>query len=125
MLHYHNELFKDRIILKNRTKLNVSVRKIILLEGNSNYTTFVLDTGGIHRVSCTLKHFSLFLENQGFCRVNRGILINFSHVKRYDIYARTITMSNEMSVKLSRRRRDNFVSEIREKVLNLENEKRA
>jgi DNA-binding LytR/AlgR family response regulator len=115
MLPYQNEIFKDRIILKNRSKLDVSVGEIILLEGHSNYTTFILDTGAMHSVSYTLKHFSMFLESQGFYRINRGIMINPLHVKMYNSYTNQLTMSNDKIVQISRRRKDNFAINLREK----------
>ena len=73
----------------------------------------------------TLKYFESFLRAYGFQRVHRASMINPKYVKAYNEATKIITLTNEMSVQLSRRKRDNFVSDLREKVLNLESIKKG
>jgi DNA-binding LytR/AlgR family response regulator len=97
----------------------------MLLKGKANYTIFVLNDGREKVVAHTLKYFESFLQTYGFQRVHRASMINPKYVKSYNEATKIITLTNEMSVQLSRRKRDNFVSNLREKVLNLKSKKRA
>ena len=92
----------------------------MLLKGKANYTIFVLNDGREKVVAHTLKYFESFLLTHGFQRVHRASMINPKYVKAYDEVTKVITLTNEMSVQISRRRNENFVSDLREKVLNLE-----
>ena len=92
----------------------------MLLKGKANYTTFILSDGREKVVAHTLKYFESFLQTYGFQRVHRASIINPNYVKSYDGQSNIITMDNQMSVQISRRRRDNFVSEIREKSIKFE-----
>ena len=87
----------------------------MLLKGKANYTTFVLNDGREKVVAHTLKYFESFLQTYGFQRVHRGSMINPNYVKSYDEQSNIITMDNQMSVQISRRRRDNFMSNLGEK----------
>lgn len=89
----------------------------MLLKGKANYTIFVLRDGREKVVAHTLKYFESFLQTYGFQRVHRASMINPNYVKSYNELTSIITMDNQMSVQISRRRRDNFVSDLREKSL--------
>ena len=95
----------------------------MLLKGNANYTTFILSDGREKVVAHPLKYFESFLQTCGFQRVHRASMINPNYIKSFDEQSNIITMKNQMSVQISRRRRDNFMSELREKSIISEEQK--
>jgi DNA-binding LytR/AlgR family response regulator len=122
---YQSHSKPDRLILNQRTKSYIPISYIMLLKGKANYTIFILSDGREKVVAHTLKYFENFLQTYGFQRVHRASMINPKYVKSYNEQSNIITMDNQMSVQISRRKRDNFVSNLREKVLNLKSIKRA
>lgn len=117
---YENQNKPDRLILNQRTKSYIPISYIILLKGNANYTIFILSDGREKVVAHTLKYFERYLLTYGFQRVHRASIINPKYVKSYNEATKLITLTNEMSVQLSRRKRENFVSNLREKNLKFE-----
>jgi DNA-binding LytR/AlgR family response regulator len=95
----------------------------MLLKGKANYTIFVLRDGREKVVAHTLKYFESFLQTYGFQRVHRASMINPKYVKSYNEQSNIITMHNQMSVQISRRKRDNFVLKLREKSIKFEEHK--
>ncbi len=114
---YQSHSKPDRLVLNQRTKSYIPISYIMLLKGKANYTIFVLRDGREKVVAHTLKYFESFLETYGFQRVHRASMINPKYVKGYNELTSIITMDNQMSVQISRRRIGNFVSELREKSL--------
>ena len=95
----------------------------MLLKGKANYTIFILRDGREKVVAHTLKYFESFLQTYGFQRVHRSSMINPNYVKSYNEQSNIITMDNQMNVQISRRRRDSFVSDLREKSIKFEEQK--
>jgi DNA-binding LytR/AlgR family response regulator len=120
---YESHSKPDRLILNQRTKSYIPISYIMLLKGKANYTIFVLRDGREKVVAHTLKYFESFLETYGFQRVHRASMINPNFVKSYNEQSNIITMHNQMSVQISRRRRDNFVLKLREKSIKFEEQK--
>lgn len=114
---YQSHSKPDRLILNQRTKSYIPISYIMLLKGKANYTIFILRDGREKVVAHTLKYFESFLQTYGFQRVHRASMINPNYVKSYNELTSIITMDNQMSIQISRRRRDNFVSDLREKSL--------
>lgn len=114
---YENQSKPDRLILNQWTKSYIPISYIMLLKGKANYTIFILSDGREKVVAHTLKYFGSFLQTYGFQRVHRASMINPKFVKSYKEKSNIITMDNQMSVQISRRRRDDFVSNLREKSL--------
>ena len=117
----HNK--SDRLVLNQRTKSYIPISYIMLLKGKANYTIFVLNDGREKVVAHTLKYFEQFLQTHGFQRVHRASMINPNYVKSYNELTSMVTMKNQMSVQISRRKRDNFMSELRRKSLTFEEQK--
>lgn len=104
-------LFTDttnRIVLNGKTRLNVPINFVIMLKAHVNYTTFVLNDGSEKVVAHTLKYFEPFLKTYGFQRIHRATMINPIFIKQFDDNANLVTMKNDISVKISRRRRGAF-----------------
>lgn len=108
MKTYQNTTNNNRIVLNSRTRLNVPISSVIMLRGQANYTTFVLNDGSEKVVAYTLKYFEPFLATHGFQRIHRATMINPVFIKKYDDDIDTVTMKNDMAVKVSRRRKDAF-----------------
>ena len=120
---YQSHSKPDRLILNQRTKAYIPISYIMLLKGKANYTIFVLNDGREKVVAHTLKYFEEFLQTHGFQRVHRASMINPNYVKSYNELTSIVTMKNQMSVQISRRKRDNFMSELRRKSLTFEEQK--
>jgi DNA-binding LytR/AlgR family response regulator len=120
---YENHSKPDRLILNQRTKSYIPISYIMLLKGKANYTIFILSDGREKVVAHTLKYFERFLQTYGFQRVHRASMINPNFVKSYNETSKIITLTNEMSVQISRRKRDNFLINLREKSIKFEEQK--
>ena len=92
----------------------------MLLRGKANYTIFILSDGREKVVAHTLKYFEHYLKSYGFQRVHRASMINPNYVKDYNKLTSIITMDNQMSVQISRRRKEGFMSDLREKSIKFE-----
>ena len=114
----HNK--SDRLVLNQRTKSYIPINYIMLLKGKANYTIFVLNDGREKVVAHTLKYFESFLLTHGFQRVHRASMINPKYIKSYNEVTKIITLTNEMSIQISRRRNDNFINDLREKSIKFE-----
>jgi DNA-binding LytR/AlgR family response regulator len=107
----------DRLVLNSQNRINVPLDEIMLLKGNVNYTIIVLADGEEKEVSYTLKFFLPFLESHGFQRVHKRSIINPKYIKDYDARLGVITMSNEMSVQVSRRQKEKFMKKNKSSLL--------
>jgi DNA-binding LytR/AlgR family response regulator len=96
---------KALFILNHKTSKKVLVDSIILLEGNTNYTTVYLDNGKSKLIAHSIKFFEPFLETHGFLRVHRSFLINPNHVREYNKMDENIVMSNGQKAFISRRKK--------------------
>lgn len=83
----------------------VLIDSVVLLEGNSNYTTVYLDNGKSKTIARSIKFFEPFLKTHGFLRVHRSFLINPTHVKDYNSVDYILTMSNGQKANIARRRK--------------------
>ena len=122
---YQSHSKPDRLILNQRTKSYIPISYIMLLKGKANYTIFILSDGREKLVAHTLKYFENFLQTYGFQRVHRASMINPKYVKSYNEQSNIITMDNQMSVQISRRKRDNFVINLREKSIKFGEQKKV
>lgn len=93
------------LILNHRTLKKILVSEVILLEGNSNYTTFHLENGKTKMVAHSIKFFEPYLEKHGFLRVHRAYMVNPVHVKGYEKEDDCLMMTNGLIANISRRRK--------------------
>ena len=120
MKFYESQNKQNRLILNQRTKSYIPIDYIMFLKGKANYTTFILKDGREKVVAHTLKYFERFLKTYGFQRVYRASMVNPKYVKEYNELTHIITMDNQMSVQISRRRKEGFMSDLREKSIKFE-----
>ena len=127
--HDANEQF--RILFENLKKMNnpskklalptlnginfVPVQDIIRCESDVNYTTFYLTNKNKIVVAKTLKEFEEMLDGYNFFRVHNSHLINLSHIKNYvKGEGGIVTMMDDSSVDVSRRRKEEFLKRLAE-----------
>lgn len=124
-----NEQFK--ILFENLKKMNnpskklalptlnginfVPIQEIIRCESDVNYTTFYLTNKNKIVVAKTLKEFEEMLDGYNFFRVHNSHLINLSHIKNYvKGEGGIVTMVDDSSVDVSRRRKEEFLKRLSE-----------
>lgn len=105
MKTYHHQGNETLLTINQRSSAKVLVNQVILLKGESNYTTFYMHNGKKKLVARTIKFFENHLENLGFLRVHRSCLINPNHIIEYNQYDETLMMSNGFQTAIARRRR--------------------
>ena len=75
-----------------------------MLKSDSNYTCFYLENGQSYLAPITLKIYEEALNNKGFYRINRGVLVNKKHIISRNYQASTLLLSNGHNTEISRRR---------------------
>lgn len=89
--------------------------EIIYCEAQRSYTVFYLTQGKNIMVSKPLFDYDRLLSGTTFFRIHKSFLINLVHVKEYlrgD--GGTVVMSNNMELEVSRRKKEQFLSTIKE-----------
>ncbi|HEV8285669.1 MAG TPA: response regulator [Chitinophagaceae bacterium] len=93
----------------------LKLEDIILCEAEKNYTIIYLRDKKPVIVSRPLLEYEKILENTNFFRVHRTFLINLQHVTEYHKGEGGVAiMSNGSEVEISRRRKEQFLSRIKE-----------
>jgi two-component system LytT family response regulator len=102
----------QKIVLKTSEKIySVNIQDIIHCEADKNYTTFYFINAPTLVVSTTLKDYETLLLPHGFFRPHQSHLINMSYFDHF-IKANngTILLKNNVTIPLSVRKRDEFLS---------------
>jgi DNA-binding LytR/AlgR family response regulator len=105
MKTYKQKGNESLLILNHKTYSKVLINRIVLIEGNINYTIFHIDGGKEKMVAHPIKFFENHLATHGFLRVHRAFMINPNYVKEYNAQEEFITMSNGQTAMISRRRK--------------------
>jgi len=93
----------------------LKLEDIILCEAEKNYTIIHLKDKKPIIVSRPLLEYENILEGTTFLRIHRTFLINLQHVMEYHRgEGGVIIMSNGTEVEISRRKKDMFLTKIRE-----------
>jgi DNA-binding LytR/AlgR family response regulator len=106
MKTYQQRGLLSQLIINHKTSQKVFVNNVILLKGDSNYTTIYLKHGKSKIVARTIKFFEPHLLMQGFLRVHRSYLINPNYIENYDEQYDVLTMANGYEACISRRRKN-------------------
>jgi len=88
---------------------------IIYCEAERSYTKFYLDGGKTVAASKPLLEYDQVLKDTYFFRVHKSFLINLHHVKEYQRgEGGMVIMSNNDEIEVSRRKKDQFLTRIKE-----------
>lgn len=92
----------------------VNLEEIVYCEAQRSYTRFHLLNSKSITVSKPLFDYERLLIDSTFLRVHKSFLINLMHVKEYTRgEGGTISMSNNMQVEVSRRKKEKFLRKIK------------
>jgi DNA-binding LytR/AlgR family response regulator len=101
------EILRGRLHFK-RTRKTIDLSEIIMLQANVNYTIFFLKSGKQFLSARSIKLFELMLGGHGFIRTHRAYLINREHLLKCDEPKDSVTLSNNLTALISRRRKGNL-----------------
>jgi two-component system LytT family response regulator len=91
----------------------INVDDIIYCEASSNYTTFYLSNNEKYIVSRTLKEYDDLLSDRDFFRIHNAYLINIKAIKKYvKGEGGYVVMDNNISLDVSKRKKDAFLTRI-------------
>lgn len=94
----------------------INVDDIIYCEASSNYTTFFLAGNQKYIVSKTLKEYEDLLSDRDFFRIHNAYLVNIRAIKKYvKGEGGYVVMNNDVSLDVSKRKKDAFLTKIRAK----------
>lgn len=105
-----------RIVLPTQKGFNLyTIKEIIRLESNSNYTELFFTQNRKLIVAKTIKKFETQLIPMGFLRVHRSHIVNFHHVSSYlGQQSSSIRLSNGDEVPVSVRKKQEVIKVLRE-----------
>lgn len=91
----------------------ISIRDIIYLEAQSNYTVIYLQDSYKLTVSKTLKDFEELLPAGIFIRIHHSYIINKDAVEKYiKGEGGQVTMKNGVTLDVARRKKDEFMKAV-------------
>lgn len=98
----------ERIVLPSSHGYDVlNLNDINFLASDNNYTIFYLINNSKKVVSKTLKHFEELLSSNGFFRCHQKYLVNLNHIVKYHkLEEGALLMKNNLSVEVSRRKKE-------------------
>lgn len=99
-----------KLIVSNIEGFDVlQIEDIIRLEGDSNYTHFVLPEGKKVVSTKSLGVYEELLKEFGFYRIHQSTLVNLRHIKAYlKSDGGLLKMSDDATLKISRHRKKDF-----------------
>lgn len=101
---------QKKLVLKNLDATHViNTAEIVYVQSDNNYSNFILNDGQEILVSKTLKSFEEKLKSQHFFRVHRSYIINLAYVSGFDKKNDKVTLSNDLSIPVSQRKRKALV----------------
>ncbi len=95
----------------------VSVKEIVRLEGDSNYTYIITTNGGKFHTSKTLKDYEELLQaHPNFVRVHKTHMVNLDHLAKFlKNDGGSIIMSDGSQVEVSRRKKQELMDRLKMK----------
>lgn len=91
--------------MKQKIAQTIDVKKIVLLQGNGNYTIVWLIDGKQLLSSATLGLYESLFEGNSFVRINRSYLVNACYIEKYQKNNATVFLTNGFKIKVSRRKK--------------------
>lgn len=93
----------------------VKLSEIIYCEASSNYTNFHFAGRSVICASKPIHEYETLLEDCGFVRIHKSFVVNLEHVKEYIRgEGGTVILSNGHDIEVSRRKKEIFMSRMKE-----------
>jgi two-component system, LytTR family, response regulator len=93
----------------------VKLEEIVYCEAQRSYTIFHLVNNKTIMISKPLFDYECLLAGTTFLRIHKSFLINLLHIKEYVRgEGGTVIMSNNMEIEVSRRKKELFLSKVKE-----------
>ena len=93
----------------------VELENIIYCEAESSYTIFHLINSQKITASKSIIEYEMLLQDSGFLRVHKSFMINMNHIKEYQRgEGGTVVLSNNLEVEVSRRKKEAFITKMKE-----------
>lgn len=102
----------QKLIISNTDGFEVvDIKQVIRLEGDGNYTHFVINKNKKMTSTKNIGEYEKILDSYGFFRIHQSTLINLRHVKGYiKGGGGFVKMSDGQSLKISRDRKKSFLN---------------
>jgi len=95
--------------------LVVEIRNILFCEASGSYTNFHLTDNQLLCTAKSIHEYEELLADAGFVRIHKSYLVNLRHVKEYVRgEGGSVILSNGKEVEVSRRKKDSFISRMKE-----------
>lgn len=100
-----------KLVIRNQLGFQIAkLKNIIRLEGDGNYTHFIIDDQPKVTTSKSLGEYEDLLYDHGFFRIHQSTIVNLSHVKAYQDRGRSsVKMSDGQDLNVSRHRKVQFL----------------
>jgi len=93
----------------------VQINDVLYCEADNTYTIFHLKNGKKAVASRPLIDYEVLLEDANFFRIHKSSLINMKHIKEYQKgEGGTVIMSDDKALDVSRRKKDLFITRMKE-----------
>ena len=97
----------------------MKLEEIVYCEAQRSYTIFHLVNNKTITISKPLFDYDRLLAGTAFIRIHKSFLINLLHAKEYIRgEGGIVVMSNGVDIEVSRRKKDQFLSKVKESFLN-------
>ena len=93
----------------------VELGEVLYAEAAGNYTNFYFITQHFICTSKPIHEYEELLHDAGFVRIHKSYLVNLLHVKEYlKGEGGSVILSNKTELEVARRKKDNFISRMKE-----------
>lgn len=93
----------------------VELDDILYAESTGNYTNLYFSNQQMICTSKPMHEYEELLEDSGFIRIHKSLLVNLLHVKEYIRgEGGSVILSNNKEIEVSRRKKDLFLSKMKE-----------
>lgn len=109
--NYGDDRIIKKLVISNQHGFKVSnLEDIIRMEGDGNYTNFIIEGNKKIMTSKSLGEYEVLLNDYGFFRIHQSTIVNLRHVKGYDKdLGDKVEMSDGKKFNLSRHRKPEFL----------------
>jgi len=93
----------------------IELDNVLYAESSGNYTNLYFQNKSMVCTSKPMHEYEKLLEDAGFVRIHKSVLVNLLHVKEYHRgEGGSVVLSNGTEVEVSRRKKDDFISKMKQ-----------